>query len=183
MRDHRPCGAPALARQPHQAVGRLRHGRRAAGHLQRRSALCRVRRRLHHDCRRRHRAHLGRFPIEACSLLGLDSSLRVQGFHRAHERYLRSHRAKILRMSTESVSCICEHSDGRSAFRIETLYTKFPNGLARLQRLLCKLRCTWPYFVYGSDCVDPIHSQSCEVSMKLVEPVVTVSSNVTCDSS
>ena len=45
-------------------------------------------------------------PIEARSLLGLDRSLRVRGLHRAHERYLSSHRAKIFRMSTESVRCI-----------------------------------------------------------------------------
>ena len=45
-------------------------------------------------------------PIEACSLLGLDGSLRVQGLHRAHERYLPSHRVKIFRKSAEKVRCI-----------------------------------------------------------------------------
>ena len=44
--------------------------------------------------------------IEARSLLGLDGSLRVQGLHRAHERYLPSHRVKIFRKSAERVRCI-----------------------------------------------------------------------------
>ena len=45
-------------------------------------------------------------PIEARSLLGLDRSLRVQGLHRAHERYLQSHRVTIFRKSAERVRCI-----------------------------------------------------------------------------
>ena len=41
---------------------------------------------------------------DARSALGLDRSLRVHGLHRAHERYLPWHRAKIFRSGAETAS-------------------------------------------------------------------------------
>ena len=63
----------APPRQPHQALGRLRHGRRAARHLQRpatrTSSRCALRCRLHHHRRGRNGARLerpsSRFPVSS----------------------------------------------------------------------------------------------------------------------
>ena len=64
--DHWPRRTGAPPRQPHQALGRLRHRRRAARHLQRPAtrtpSRCRPRRRLHHNRTRRHRARLEHSP-------------------------------------------------------------------------------------------------------------------------
>ena len=45
-------------------------------------------------------------PLDARSVLGLDRSLGVRGLHRAHQRYLPSHRAKIFRTDAENVRVI-----------------------------------------------------------------------------
>ena len=45
-------------------------------------------------------------PVEARSVLGLEKPLKVRGLHRAHERYLPSHRAKIFRRDVENARVI-----------------------------------------------------------------------------
>ena len=64
--DHRPRGARAPTRQPHQALGRLRQRHGAPRRLQRPSAgvssRCGLRRRFHHDRRGRNGARLEHAP-------------------------------------------------------------------------------------------------------------------------
>ena len=45
-------------------------------------------------------------PLDARSVLGLDRFRKVRGLHRAHQRYLPSHRAKIFRTDAENVRVI-----------------------------------------------------------------------------
>ena len=45
-------------------------------------------------------------PLNARPLLGFDRSLKVRRLHRAHERYLSSHRAEIFRANTENVQAV-----------------------------------------------------------------------------
>ena len=109
LRAHRPRRARATAREPHQALGRLRHGRRAPRRLQRpaarASSRCGVRLRLHHDCTEDGTVLLSdTLPPGARSALGLDGSLKIHGLHRAHTRYMQWHRSRIFRTSVENSS-------------------------------------------------------------------------------
>ena len=107
LRDHRPRRARTTAREPHQALGRLRHGRRAP----RRSTTALLLA-PHLDA-----AFDSGFitiaedgtvllsevlPSGARVALGLDGLLKIDRLQRAHERYMQWHRSEIFRMGVEN---------------------------------------------------------------------------------